>query len=366
MNYELGGGVVAIHWAEHIEPTIRGLVLDELQPASSTRSETLTVYVVDELDPLGPDVRSLGPVDVTADEVRFHLPVNGLTLVLRSDSPTKCWVHFGSFETKFGLPKPIYRIANPTVMATTEVQAYAFVVSILEPMLLMGCGNTALIHAAGLERDGSALLLTSAGGVGKTTTSMTLLQNKEWSFLSDDIGLLDAEHGIARLHPRRSMVYEYNVKGDPSLQTAVANQSVLSRVHWAAMSKLPLPQPRRRVSAADLFGAESVASAAPIGTVAFLVRGPEGSEPSAQAMDRNELVRRSTAILETEFDRHMTLMRLWDATGASWIAPSAVMERQRELLHAALANAQMWEVVVPTAGSPRATAELVSSLAAGH
>lgn len=351
-----------IDWPEDVAAAVRSLVFDELKPTTTTQEPTITVRVVERIACLGPTSRSLGPVDFVDGAVRFRLPVNGLTLGLRADAPDECVVHLGQFETKYGLPKSLYRIANPTAMSTTQAQAYAFVVSVIEPMLLMVGRRTALTHAAALERNGSGVLLTSAGGVGKTTTSMALLRQPGWSFLSDDIALLDSCRGRIRLHPRHSMVYQYNVNGDPALRSSVADRSLLSRVHWAAMSKLPVPQPRRRVAAATLFGADSVASEALIDTVAFLVRGPSGVEPVADPLSRAELVRRSGSILETEFDRHLTLLRLWDATGTSWLSPGDVMERQRRLLARAVERAEVWQVTVPTAGTPEATAQLIAGL----
>ncbi len=58
-------------------------------------------------------------------------------------------------------------------------------------MLLRPCGRYGL-HARGLERDGTGLLLVGSSGSGKTTTSLTLIR-QGWQYLSDDAVLLSHE-----------------------------------------------------------------------------------------------------------------------------------------------------------------------------
>ncbi|MFM9976787.1 MAG: HprK-related kinase A [Sphingomonadaceae bacterium] len=58
-----------------------------------------------------------------------------------------------------------------------------------------------LLHAASVERDGRALILTGESGSGKSTLS-ALLMGAGWRFLGDEFVLLDPETGALHPFPR--------------------------------------------------------------------------------------------------------------------------------------------------------------------
>ena len=58
-----------------------------------------------------------------------------------------------------------------------------------------------LLHAATVERDGRALILTGESGSGKSTLS-ALLMTKGWRFLGDEFALIDPLTGLAHPFPR--------------------------------------------------------------------------------------------------------------------------------------------------------------------
>lgn len=64
--------------------------------------------------------------------------------------------------------------------------------------MALGQKRFMLLHAASVERDGRALLLTGHSGAGKSTLG-ALLGERGWRFMGDEFALLDLEDG--RLHP---------------------------------------------------------------------------------------------------------------------------------------------------------------------
>lgn len=64
--------------------------------------------------------------------------------------------------------------------------------------MALGQKRFLLLHAASVERDGRALLLTGHSGAGKSTLG-ALLGERGWRFMSDEFALLGLEDG--RLHP---------------------------------------------------------------------------------------------------------------------------------------------------------------------
>jgi HprK-related kinase A len=64
--------------------------------------------------------------------------------------------------------------------------------------MALGQKRFLLLHAASVERDGRALLMTGHSGAGKSTLA-ALLGERGWRFMGDEFALLDLEDG--RLHP---------------------------------------------------------------------------------------------------------------------------------------------------------------------
>ena len=64
--------------------------------------------------------------------------------------------------------------------------------------MALGQRNFLLLHAAGVEKDGRALLMTGPSGAGKSTLA-ALLGERGWRFMGDEFALLDLDDG--RLHP---------------------------------------------------------------------------------------------------------------------------------------------------------------------
>jgi HprK-related kinase A len=64
--------------------------------------------------------------------------------------------------------------------------------------MALGQKRFLLLHAASVERDGRALLLTGHSGAGKSTLG-ALLGERGWRFMGDEFALLDLEDG--RFHP---------------------------------------------------------------------------------------------------------------------------------------------------------------------
>jgi HprK-related kinase A len=67
--------------------------------------------------------------------------------------------------------------------------------------MALGQRRYLLLHAAALERDGRALVLTGESGAGKSTMA-TLLAARGWRFMGDEFALLDPATGLLHAFPR--------------------------------------------------------------------------------------------------------------------------------------------------------------------
>jgi len=67
--------------------------------------------------------------------------------------------------------------------------------------MALGQRRFLLLHAAAVEREGKAVLLTGHSGAGKSTLS-ALLGERGWRFMGDEFALLDPESGLIHSFPR--------------------------------------------------------------------------------------------------------------------------------------------------------------------
>ncbi|WP_353203502.1 HprK-related kinase A [Sphingomonas sp.] len=67
--------------------------------------------------------------------------------------------------------------------------------------MALGQRRYLLLHAAVVERDGQALVLTGVSGAGKSTLA-TLLSLRGWRLMGDEFALLDPETGLIHAFPR--------------------------------------------------------------------------------------------------------------------------------------------------------------------
>lgn len=148
--------------------------------------------------PCGPYVvRIVSSLPHLASALRFHYADFEL-----ADEPG-----FIDFEVRVDPPSALRRILRPQVSFTCDGRApfqplplaHAF------PMLEWGLNwvisshthDHLVLHAAVLERDGRALILSADPGSGKSTLCAALVQ-AGWRLLSDELTLLDLESGQCR------------------------------------------------------------------------------------------------------------------------------------------------------------------------
>lgn len=111
--------------------------------------------------------------------------------------------------------------------------------------------DRALIHSSSMKNlnNGKTILFGGTGGVGKTTLELYLCKELGYSFLSDDMAIID-EHGNIYPNLSHPKIYAYNVEGNPQLKNLLFNErSVYDKFHWIMLKKLKgLSGVRRTIS----------------------------------------------------------------------------------------------------------------------
>ena len=101
--------------------------------------------------------------------------------------------------------RPSVRIEGDYVLtdAAPLPLAHGLVAAEMAMNLQMALGERRflLLHAASVEKDGRALIITGESGAGKSTLS-AMLGERGWRFMGDEFALLDPESGLLHPFPR--------------------------------------------------------------------------------------------------------------------------------------------------------------------
>ncbi len=112
-----------------------------------------------------------------------------------------------------------------------------------------------LVHSSAFKKNsGGAVLIGGTGGVGKTSLEIELCMNRDYSFIADDISVLDDEGNI---WPNLSFpkIYAYNLKNNEDLKTRIfKNRRLSDKLAWKLKYMLNgASGVRRNISPEDAF-----------------------------------------------------------------------------------------------------------------
>ncbi|KAB7519441.1 hypothetical protein [Halosegnis rubeus] len=209
-----------------------------------------------------------------------------------------------------------------------------FLINIYIQLILSEAGMS-FIHAAGLAKDDTALLLAGGGGVGKTALASNLVQNSSYRWLGDDLIIL-GENGDSLSFPRSFVLKEYhqgvypeyfeehNLKRKSTttkwqakvVRFLYANapfvgitESLLQRlgVYQDAYSNIGRAINDRYVATPpmeDLFGDDLITDSSQTGTVIFMERY-EGMEFEFKEISADSMADRLAAVIHHEWVDYM-------------------------------------------------------------
>jgi hypothetical protein len=336
----------------------------ELAPIADQRSASPAVSfrVVDSLPAL--DTATLmKPVSATKDAFQFQAgrvryevraKSGGLEVLLNVPDP-------GSARSLF--PTTLQRTLHFNYLDYWERRVKSFIYDIFDYVTQSAQipFQQSYVHASSLERDGKAIALLAWGGIGKTTSLLKLVLEDGWKFLSDDLGLLDAN---GRLHrsPKNLQIYGYNLEGQPEIKSALFKDRTLSdSISWSFFRSVKgNHRVRRRVSAEKLFGNERIATSGEM-TQAFFLERHRGRDFRCDRITPEALADRCVAILLHEISPYTLVASAVHGAGndRTILSPGAMYAETKKILVAAFQKVPCEVVGIPLNAGPN---ELVSYL----
>lgn len=209
---------------------------------------------------------------------------------------------------------------------------------------LLHADRMSFIHGAAMaDQAGRGLLISGEGGVGKTSLALELGREHGWSFISDDMVIVD-QQGMMHLNANHPKLYAYNVVGDPALEEMLLrDDGPLGRLQWRVRKRWP-SHVRREIDPATLY--TGAVATAPLQWM-LIVERADVPEICLKPLDTRETAARSTDILLDELAKVRPAIEDYIASDRAPVAHTWKPDTWTETLSRGIADAQRLLVQVP-------------------
>ena len=171
--------------------------------------------------------------------------------------------------------------------------------------------DLALVHASAFKEinSGETYMIGGTGGVGKTSLELLFCRKSNYSFIADDIAVVNAAGDI---FPNLSFpkIYGYNTAGDKLLEEMLLSKdSKFGKLQWHLRKKiLGGNKVRRRISPFLVYN-NVECKAVQISNYVNLVKSSHESEISKISLHKNDAVQSTLHVIKNEyhtFHQHIT------------------------------------------------------------
>ena len=303
--------------------------------------------------PVVPDIRiRIGRI-ATMPSSRIRLERDGDRLTYRE--------HLGALGANFSVKmgEPIEVLASPLLALSRHV-LYTNVIEALLRFVLVSRGYV-LLHAACVGVQGRAALFSAQTDTGKTSTVIDLVRRRGYSFLADDMVIIDpAGYAVQYPKPMTLSFHTMNaVKGDDIPARQRLQLQVQSRIHSKSgrtvgrnlgnlnvpimsvnsVVQLVVPPPKYRI---DSLLACEIVERLPIGDICLMERGEWLRERVAPADAVGQLLENTDdAYGFPPFESFAPQLHI---DGMDY---AGLRHKEETLLRQAIASARVWRLRVP-------------------
>lgn len=252
------------------------------------------------------------------------------------------------------LSRPLLRLGTRDYSSLVELIAKNAIYEIVDPLLwckLLAFDAT-LVHAGAVAApDGRGVLLMGTGGVGKSTSTLSLVVERGWKYIADDLAVIAG--GDVIRHPKRLQVYAYNADLVPGLSEPLLDgRPRVDQAVWKVRRRLlGSKQARRRVAADRLAGPDRVADSAPLRAAFFLTTARDADDVVVRPSDHRREARRAAAALLEEFWDFSRILNCANAIDAGMPSLSDLQVLTTAVLEKRLPSDATFELLIPP-GTP--------------
>ena len=231
------------------------------------------------------------------------------------------------------------------------------------------------VHAAGLERNGKAMLFPAWGGVGKTSLTITALSHgskSNWKLLSDDMPILSKE-GVVYCYPMPFMVYfyhiplfrEYFAKHFKEKMKLTLTEKIKPLSHFSLLRrllrKLGIYQDCIPVPVKDVLPKEKISIKASLSRIYVLTRSAS-SKLRIESMHKEHVIRHFYNLwCYSVVEDPLCLADIVAASTCGVFDFHDALNEFKQILERALSGAECYKVVIPLTFDPCRVFEYIES-----
>lgn len=225
-------------------------------------------------------------------------------------------------EDRTGLPKVFFYLTVPMDRMLNKLKGMQYThpyeeigqifhEGVLQPSLFLYFSqNISLIHGSSvISPSGKTITFGGTGGVGKTSLELELILNKDYSFIADDISILDNK-GYLLPNFNLPKIYGYNLLGYRQIEKKLfENKTNLDKLWWNVQKKLKAPNRYRRRADIDSFYSGRKAAESKFNRYIILYRS-NVPDPVRTQLTAKEAARMNTSVMYTELARLFNTLKL--------------------------------------------------------
>jgi hypothetical protein len=241
---------------------------------------------------------------------------------------------------------------NWNYLSRSSILAKNLIYDVIEPITHMHMlhHNCAFMHASGVcDADNNAILFSGSGGVGKSNTSIALILDGGWKFISDDLCMID-NSGEVYCYPKYIQIYAYNTRAIPALYNRlITRRGLIDLIQWHRYEHFRgKDKVRRRVSPTDIFGKEILGNKAKISKVIHLTLA-SNNKFEIEPIKPKELAKTCRDVINKEFESFFKHLNTINEMDSSYPTVKEILNASEDLYFKAFKQADCYLFSLPKA-----------------
>lgn len=224
-------------------------------------------FIISDVVPENNNLVSVNPSKHKEYILGFSIDFNNNS-ILWEKNDNRWKIYFKTDSTK----KILKKFRNIQFSYSFEQTGQIFHELALIPALFLFSKDLTLIHGCSLESsNGNGIIIAGTGGVGKTSMELSLIFNNNFSFISDDISILD-KSGFIWPNYAFPKIYGYNTVGNKFLENKLLrDKKIFDKIQWFIKKGRSPLRVRRRVNPIEFFDGK-VSRGCKLSDIYFLFR----------------------------------------------------------------------------------------------
>ncbi|MCB9790419.1 hypothetical protein H6764_00120 [Candidatus Nomurabacteria bacterium] len=237
------------------------------------------------------------------------LYISNFPFEIKIENKSGIWTVWVALKKNLNQLEKVYQLAyfnkflHPTYKSTDETYGADFMYKIFLPLIQLKLveHGSSFVHSSAISLDDKAILFTSWGGIGKTTTLLKLLlTHKDIKFLSDDMAVLGSD-GKVYLSAKYLHIYPYNWMGFSKLKEIAYNKrGLVDKLNWKFWGIFRGKAVCRRMPPSELFP-DQIADSSTLDKIFFLRRRNVKSITSRKPDNTVDIIKTMSYIVFSEY-----------------------------------------------------------------